>query len=268
VLSEERRGLRVYRFETLPEERFDCLVSTRIGGVSQPPYDSLNLGLRVEDDPSAVLANRRALFAAYDLSLEDSVWCKQVHKDSVRLVERSDAGAGALEEETIISDTDALITATPGIALCVTLADCVPVVIFDRRGSALGLVHAGWGGTVARIASRTVGEMREAFGSEPGELAAAIGPSIGPRSYEVGGEVIERAREVYGDRSAEILEFREGRAFFDLWRANAIDLEEAGLAAARIEIAGLSTAHALAEFYSHRLEKKTGRFIAAASLRA
>lgn len=267
MLSEERRGLRVYRFETLPKKRIDCLVSTRIGGVSEPPYDSLNLGLRVQDDPQAVLANRRALFTAYALELEDSVWCRQVHKDRVRLVDHADTGAGALEEKTIIADTDALVTATPGITLCVTLADCVPVVILDRRKPALGLAHAGWGGTVARIASQTVRAMREAFGSEPSELDAAIGPSIGPKSYEVGGEVIERAREAYDDRSAEILEFRDGRAFFDLWRANAIDLEEAGLACTRIEIAGMSTANALAEFYSHRLEKKTGRFIAAASLR-
>lgn len=153
--------------------------------------------------------------------------------------------------------------------LSVTLADCVPVLLHDARRGVLGLAHAGWGGTVSRIAARTVEVMRGRFGVDAGDLTAAIGPSIGPARYEVGEEVLGRAREAYGDRSEEFIEPlpEEGKALFNLWTANRIDLESAGVPALRIEIAGISTDDHLDDFYSHRVEGNTGRFIAAASLR-
>jgi YfiH family protein len=150
----------------------------------------------------------------------------------------------------------------------VTVADCVPVVIFDSERSVVGLAHAGWGGTVARICSRTVAVMRERFDSDPAAIAAAIGPSIGPAGYEVGEDVIERAREGYGERAGEILRpAPAGKACFDLWTANRIDLESAGVNAERIEVSGIATDVHLDEFYSHRHEGgRTGRFIAAVTL--
>jgi polyphenol oxidase len=264
---DERQGIRAYRFETLPEG-LDAFVSTRLGGVSPPPYDSLNLGLRVGDEDGKVVENRRRLFAAFELPLERSVWCRQIHADGVRVVGAEDAGRGSTEEESIVQDADALVTDVPGLPLCVTVADCVPVVVFDPERRAVGLAHAGWGGTVSRICSRTVETMRERFGSDPATLVAAIGPSIGPAGYEVGEDVIERARAGFGERAAEILAPGEaGKALFDLWAANRIDLEEAGLAAERIEVSALASEERLDEFYSHRLEgPATGRFIAVASL--
>jgi YfiH family protein len=266
---DERDGLLAYRFETLPEQ-LDALVSTRHGGVSAVPYDSLNLGLRVGDEDERVIENRRRLFAAFELPLERSVWCKQVHADRVVVVGADDAGRGCAEEETIVEETDALVTDTLDLPLCVTVADCVPVVIFDPQRHVVGLAHAGWGGTVARISSRTVAVMRERFGCEPASMVAAIGPSIGPAGYEVGEEVIARAEEAFGDRAPEILAAGDGgKALFDLWSANRIDLEEAGLAAERIEVSGIASEAQLEDFYSHRVEgARTGRFIAAVSLRA
>jgi YfiH family protein len=265
---DERDGLLAYRFESLPE-RLDAFVSTRHGGVSAAPYDSLNLGLRVGDEDELVVENRRRLLAAFGLPLERSVWCKQVHADRVVVVGEADAGRGSTEEETIVEETDALVTDTPDLPLCVTVADCVPVVIFDPRRQVVGLAHAGWGGTVARISSRTVGVMRDRFDCDPASMIAAIGPSIGPAGYEVGEEVIERARAAFGERAAEILTAADGaKALFDLWAANRIDLEEAGLAAARIEVSAIASEARLEDFYSHRVEgPRTGRFIAAVSLR-
>lgn len=256
----------MYRFETLPDE-LDAFVSTRHGGVSPPPYESLNLGLRVGDDEQKVVENRRRFLAAAGMPLERSVWCKQIHADGVTVVAEADAGRGSLEEESIVDDTDALVTNTPDLPLCVTLADCVPVVIFDRERRAVGLAHAGWGGTVARISSRTVAVMQERFGCDPAALLAAIGPSIGPARYEVGPEVVDRAREAFGARASEALApIGDGKAHLDLWRANAIDLEAAGVSPQRIEVGAISTEAHLDDFYSHRFEGVTGRFVTAVSL--
>jgi YfiH family protein len=264
VHRDERNGLRAYRFHSLA---IDALVSTRLGGVSQGRYAKLNLGLRVNDDAELVLENRRRLFGAYGLDLERSVWCKQVHRDTVTVIAVGDAGRGALSEDGIVDATDALVTDVPGLTLCVTLADCVPVVLHDARNQVVGLAHAGWGGTVHRIASRTLAAMRSGWGTEPNDVVVAIGPSIAPEDYEVGPEVIERAKAAFGEDARRVLRPRDdGKAGFDLWGANTLDLEEAGVPRERIEIAGVSTAAALDEFYSHRLERETGRFITAVTL--
>jgi YfiH family protein len=264
---EERNGLVAYRFETLPTE-LDALVSTRHGGVSPPPYASLNLGLGGADEAANVLENRQRLFGRFGIALERSVWCRQIHADRVTVVGPEDAGRGALDEGAIVDATDALVTATPGLPLCVTGADCVPVLVFDPGKQVLGLAHAGWAGTVARISSRMVAVMRERFGCDPAGMAAAIGPSIGPARYEVGAAVVARAREAFGERADEVLlPGDDTRARFDLWRANAIDLEQAGVGRDGIEVAAVSTDEHLDDFYCHRVEGETGRFITVASLR-
>jgi len=265
---EERGELVAHRFETLADG-LDALVSTRHGGVSPAPYDSLNLGLWTDDEAERVVENRRRLFAAFELPFERSVWCRQVHGDGVAAVGEADAGRGAGEEATVVPDADAMVTDAPGLPLCVKVADCVPVVVHDPERGVLGLAHAGWGGTVARVCSRAVAVMAERFGSEPRALRAAIGPSIGPAGYEVGAEVVERARAAYGERAEEILSPRAGgKALFDLWAANRIDLEEAGVAAGRIEVAALASDERLGDFYSHRREGgRTGRFALVAMLR-
>jgi YfiH family protein len=269
VRRDERNRVPVHRFETLPDDDLDALVSTRHGGSSASPYASLNLGLRVGYEEAKVLENRRRLFAAFDLPLERSVWCKQIHADGVTAVDSRDAGRGSLEEETIVQETDALVTDTPELPLCVTLADCVPVVIYDPDRRVVALAHAGWGGTVSRISSRTVEVMRSRFGCDPGSMVAAIGPSIGPARYEVGAEVIDRARAAFGESASRVLESTgEGKARFDLWTANGMDLEEAGLNRERIEFTRISTEEHLDDFYSHRVEGRTGRFIAVVSLRS
>ncbi|HVO54881.1 MAG TPA: peptidoglycan editing factor PgeF [Solirubrobacterales bacterium] len=264
---EQRGELVAYRFESLPAT-VEALVSTRRGGVSPPPHDSLNLGLWTADEAERVIENRRRLFAGFELPFERSVWCRQVHSDGVVVVGEADAGRGAADEASVVPDADAMVTDTPDLPLCVKVADCVPVVVLDPGRGVLGLAHAGWGGTVARICSATVRTMGERFGSSPADLLAAIGPSIGPAGYEVGADVISRARQAYGERAAEILTQRGEKALFDLWAANRIDLEEAGVAAGRIEVAGIASDERLEDFFSHRREDgRTGRFALVACLR-
>jgi copper oxidase (laccase) domain-containing protein len=110
-----------YRFDTLDPSALDAVVTTRLGGVSTGPYESLNLGLRVGDDAGDVIENRRRAFRTFDLDLEHSVWCKQVHADDVVIVGNDDAGRGAFSEENIVADADALVTDSVGIALSTTL---------------------------------------------------------------------------------------------------------------------------------------------------
>jgi polyphenol oxidase len=277
VRREQRQDLSVYRFERLPVNAIAQLVSTRTGGVSTGPYASLNLGLRVEDDEARVLENRRKLFDAFDLPLDRSVWCRQVHGDGVHVVASRDVepradgrrDRGGFDETTVIDATDALVTELPQVPLCVTLADCVPVVLYDAEHHAIGLAHAGWGGTVARICTRTVETMTREYGTDPTVLVGGIGPSISPTRYAVGSDVVARARDAYGDDAGRILHDSEepGKAVFDLWEANLIDLESAGVARDNVEVSGISTIDALDEFYSHRAEKPTGRLIAAVMLR-
>lgn len=272
--SDDRAGLRVYRFERLPADRVDVLVSTRKGGVSKSPYESLNLGLRVEDSSEDVIANRRRLFETYDLPLDRSLWCNQPHEDGVAVVTENEirlgvAGRhdrGAYTEDNIIAGVDALVTGLVGVPLCVTLADCVPVVLYDPEHHAVGLVHAGWRGMVKRIVSQAVERMHDSFGTDPASLVAAVGPAIAAEQFEVGQEVVAAARRAYGD--APVLEeAANGKGYFDLWEASVVDLELAGVPRDRVELAGISTADALDEFYSHRVEGQTGRVIAAVTLR-
>jgi YfiH family protein len=267
-----RASLVAYRFDSLPDDWLDAIISTRVGGTSERPYASLNLGLRVADDDSRVVENRRRFFAAYELPLESSVWCSQVHADHVTVVTRHDVAEatdrGAFVEATSIGATDALVTDLVGVPICVTLADCVPVVLYDPDHHVVGLAHAGWGGTVARIASRTVRTMVERFGTDPARLRAAIGPSIAPDRYEVGHEVIAAAQRSYGARATEILRpSTDDKALFDLWEANVIDLDSAGVRRDQVELTAISTIDRLEEFYSHRAEGTTGRFIAAVNVR-
>lgn len=268
---DERAGLRAYRFDTLPHDRLDALVSTRLGGVSEGGYASLNLGLRGSDDPARVVANRERLFSAYGLPLDRSVWCLQVHRDVVTVIEAADVAAGArgaYTEQDIIPGTDALVTDLPGVPLCVTMADCVPVVVYDAAHHAVGLAHAGWAGTVARICSRTVRAMTERYGTDPAALACAVGPSISPDRYEVGENVVARARAAYGDAPV-LRELGDGKALFDLWEANVTDLESAGVPRERVEVSGMSTIDALDEFYSFRGGgRETGRLATVVMLRA
>ncbi len=243
----------------------DAVVTTRRGGVSTGDHASLNLSLMVGDDPEAVLVNRRRAAAAIGAEAGDLIFAQQVHRPGFAVVGRADRGRGARSAADAIPGVDALITTETGPVLAVMAADCVPLVLFDPVRRVLATVHAGWGGTVRGVSSAVVGALR-GMGCNPADLVVGIGPSISPARYQVGAEVADAAKAAFGPRaSAVIRPDGTGAWTFDLWTANLIQLTEAGVPAARVEIAGLDTGPGT-PFFSHRSEAPTGRFAALARI--
>ncbi|HEX5130942.1 MAG TPA: peptidoglycan editing factor PgeF [Candidatus Krumholzibacteria bacterium] len=244
-----------------------AVVTTRRGGASTGPYATMNLGRRTADAAEAVALNRARAAALVNAPVRHLTFGKQVHRANVAVVTAVDAGIA-------FDDTDALVTRVTDTPLVILTADCAAVLLVDPKQRAVGIAHAGWRGTVARIGAATVTAMRDAFGSLPTDLLAAVGPSIGPCCYEVGGEVIDAVGAAFPDHAEELLiepdmasagSFRaavnEDRKHFDLWRANERVLLDAGVAENHIEIGGMCTACRTDLFYSHRAEQGlTGRF--------
>ena len=197
---------RIYsgHFSSFPEDIAVHGVSCRRGGVSKSPWDSLDLGLHVGDDPADVAENRRRYLAALGLDASQLVTPEQVHGEAIQRVGRSDAGRGALSYADSIAKTDALITDEPGLPLLLCFADCTPILLLDPAHRAVGIAHGGWKGTVRRIAAKTVLRMQREFGTRPENVLAAIGPSIGPCCYEVGPEVERQFQEAFSGHEAAL----------------------------------------------------------------
>jgi len=228
--------------------------TTREGGASAPPFDTLNLGRGVGDLPDAVRTNRTRVLAALGRSLTEQVEASQVHGTLVAAVDASHRGRK-------IPGVDALITRDPAVVLAMHCADCVPVLLADPVRGAVAAVHTGWRGTAAGAAPAAVGAMVEACGSRPGDLVAAIGPAIGPCCYEVDAPVVERFAP-WPWRDRVVSPSPSGRWMLDLWEANRRQLVDAGVPPGSVAVAGLCTAHHPALFFSHRRDGTTGRMAA------
>lgn len=195
---------------------------------------------------------------------------RQVHGAGVSVVTAADRGRGQPPDFDAIPNSDGLITTCPDVALGTIVADCAPILLYDPEHHALGLVHAGWRGTVAGIAARAVELMAQEFGSDPAALHAGIGPSIGACCYEVGEEVIEAwaSAGIHGWEAARVC--REPRPHFDLWTANRLALQAAGVPESQIETAGECTRCNAERYFSHRAamagERPRGRMIMVAQL--
>jgi YfiH family protein len=152
-----------------------------------------------------------------------------------------------------------MVTDRPGLALTMRFADCAPILLYDPVHHAAGIAHAGWRGTVLSAAASVVETMRAAFGTRPQDVQAGIGPSIGPDRYQVGEEVAAAVQGAFEQTEGLIRRAGDGTTYLDLWAANRLALERAGVG--QIEVAGLCTATRTDEFYSHRAESgRTGRF--------
>ncbi len=228
--------------------------TTREGGASAHPFDTLNLGRAVGDDPQAVRANRARVLETLGRSLADQVEASQVHGDRVAVVGRADRGGN-------VPDVDGLITRDPAVVLAMHCADCVPLLLVDPVRGAVAAVHTGWRGTAAGAAPAAVGAMVGTFGSRPADLLAAIGPAIGPCCYEVDALVVERFAP-WPWRDRVVSPAPSGRWMLDLWEANRRQLVDAGVPPGSVAVAGLCTAHHPALFFSHRRDGATGRMAA------
>jgi hypothetical protein len=240
-----------YQFESLAgSDGLEHAVFTRHGGVSSPPFHSLNLGGGVGDDPAAVEANRAAVFRAVNVPPEQVVTGYQVHSATVACVGREDGGR-------VLPETDGLLTREP-VALLSRFADCVPILLYDPSQRAAGLVHAGWRGTATQIAAIAVRSMAVQFGSRAQDILACIGPSIGPCCYSVREDFVEAICGAWPEARG-FLYAENGTTRADLWAMNRQQLWDAGVR--QIEVSQMCTACHRDEFFSHRGDGgRTGRF--------
>lgn len=263
-MLEKRIGaLCFWFFESFLEQEGIChFVSDRRGGFSEAPYDSLNLAFHVGDDPEKVIENRRLVARSLGIPLSNFTFAKQVHGANVKIITEEFRGRGAIEQETAIDNTDAMITAVPNICLTVLSADCVPILFYDPRKRVVGVAHAGWRGTAQLIAKKTVRMLKEEFNCQPSDILVGIGPSIGPCCYEVGEDVIFQMERVLGEGQIYIEKGPvEGKGFLNLWEANKRQILEEGIPEGNIEIAKVCTYCNAGLFFSGRYGKgKTGRF--------
>ena len=227
--------------------------STRLGGVSEGCFSSLNLSFDRGDDRAAVAENFRRMGEALGIRCEDMVLSQQTHTTNIRTVTDEDRGKGITRERDY-TDIDGLITNVPGICLVTTYADCVPLYFLDPVKKVIALSHSGWRGTVGKIGKKTVELMHEEFGSEPADILAAIGPSVCQDCYEVSADVTDRFREVF-DRSAwdELFyEKPDGKYQLDLWKANEKIFLESGIRKDHIAVTNVCTHCNSGILYSHR----------------
>ena len=225
--------------------------STRQGGVSVPPWDTLNLGLDLGDDPAAVRENHRRFFLSAGADVSRAVLSKQVHETTVRRCTSADAGKGLELERDYTAD--ALITNEPNLPLTVFSADCSVILLHDPVQQAIGAVHAGWRGCAAGILEKTVQAMAESFDSRPENLLAAIGPCIGQCCFETDHDVADAMIAALGaEDSAPYLERRGIKWHVDLAGLNRQWLLRAGLTPEHIDVCGICTACHPEWFWSHR----------------
>ncbi len=280
--------------QAAPLAKLDWLThgfSTRGGGTSTLPGRSssgvrgkaLNLGATEWDKQRSVEENRRRWMAALGAQEMQLITLRQIHSDIVQLI-------SARPETT--SQGDALITAAPGSLLAIQTADCIPILLADPRHRAVAAIHAGWRGTVARIAAKTLGRMQMEFGTRPDEVVAAIGPGISRCCYEVGPDVVKD----FAAKFPEARSWFEGpfdalasgedpnplpwltmmppgheapppRCMLDLKAANVSILAEAGVPRKNIVVSELCTSCRGDLFFSYRREKATGRMMSVIGIR-
>ncbi len=256
----EQNDIRYYTFDIFPDSVIHGVVSRR-GGVSPAPWDSLNVGGTVGDEIPRIHENRARTFRALrrDIDSLHDVW--QVHSADVVY---ADAPRDPSRE---LTQADILFTDRPEVTLYMRFADCVPILLYDPRKKVVGIAHAGWLGTVRATARLAVEAMMSRYGSKPKNILAAIGPSIGPDHYQIGPDVALQIQQAFGSQAENLLKTRKRQTYLDLWKANEIQLRNAGVE--KIEGAEICTACHLEDWFSHRGEKgNTGRFGALIGLRA
>lgn len=246
-------GLRVHQFKSFAGHGVAHGVFARQGGVSPAPYASLNMSVSTGDSRKNVLANRSQAFRALGRDPDSLADLWQVHSADVVVADSPNG------ERAHLGQADTLITDQPNVTLFLRFADCVPILLLDPLRRAIGVVHAGWRGTLKKAVGAAVAAMSQRYGSRPGDILAGIGPSIGPCHYAVGPEVVEQVRQAFGAAADALLPPNFAGYHLDLWAANEAALRQAGVE--QIEVAAVCTYCHSDDFFSHRAQgARTGRF--------
>ena len=232
--------------------RLAAAFTTRTGGVSSGPFESLNLSWSRGDDKACVEENRARLANA--LGGVELVFANQVHGRTVLKVDAKPEGVWSAGEG------DALMTDQPGLALCAQTADCTPILLFDPGRPAVAAIHSGWRGTVQQIATATLDAMAQAYGTQARHVHAAIGPSISKANYRVGPEVLEQFEALFGEFDEGLIGPKddEGGAGLDVAEACRRQLIQAGIPEAQVEMIRGCTFAERARFFSSRRAARDG----------
>ncbi len=235
------------------------IVSTRVGGISENPFKSLNLSFYVGDRTSNVINNREKLCNLLKIDLKSLVTCKQVHGTNIEIVDRRQKGRGVKNADDAIENTDGLITNVPNLFLFMTSADCAIVSFYEPNKKIIGIAHSGWKGTADKINKKMVEKMKREFNCNPESIIVGISPSIGPCCYKFDRKRIIKFKQY--DKEKIFIKKPNETIHFNIWETIKIQLIESGILENNIELSGLCTACNKKYFYSHFSENgNTGRF--------
>ena len=225
--------------------------TTRFGGVSEGHLASMNIGPSRGDSPENLLKNYEILGNAIGFDPKNAVLTKQTHTDIIRVVTKEDAGTGLYKPA--FPPCDGLVTNTPGLALVVFTADCTPILFFDPVTGAVGAAHAGWRGTAADIAGKTVRAMVSVFGCDAANIRAAIGPNIGQCCFQTDMDVPQGMIDAFGEDANPYIRSENEKYYVNLKEINALALRRAGVG--HIEISTACTMCEHTRFWSHRFTR-------------
>ncbi len=226
------------------EDELFFAITSRYGGVSETPYDSLNLALHVGDNPLKVLENRTLIAKKYDFYIENLIYMDQVHGCNVQVIK--DCSVNKIE------NCDATITNIKNIPLMVMVADCVPILFFDKVKKVIAVAHAGRNGTLKEIAKKTILKMESEFNSYTDDILIYLGSSIGQCCYKVGEEIANIVDLRY-------IQKRDGEFYLDILNMNIHQMKSVGIKEKNIQTQGICTC-CDKDYYSYRREGTTGRF--------
>jgi YfiH family protein len=239
----------------------------RNGGASMGNYASFNMSPFSGDDPVNVTRNRLTLCVQLGIGFEKLIIPFQTHGTEIIEIDNSFLKLPERKKTQLLYGIDGLITRLPGVCIGITTADCVPLIFFDPQKQVIAVAHAGWRGTCARIGKKTILSMVEKFGCNPANILVVIGPSISPKVYEVGKEVVDKFEQSGFDNSV-LVTIRNQSFYLDLWMANRLTLEEAGVLPENIETSGICTFTEHERFFSaRRLGIKSGRILSGIMLK-
>jgi hypothetical protein len=262
----ESTAIPLLRWDDASALGVDVAVTTRRGGRSAAPYDTLNLGLHVGDDPAVVVENRARAAARFGVALDDLVFARQTHGATPTVVGAADRGRGTRSEDDALLDTDILVTTSPRVTLAILVADCLPLALVDPGAGVLAAVHAGWRGTAAGAVSSALRSMQE-LGADVGRVHAYLGPAVSPERYQVAEEVrqaLARAVDPATLHEAVAQPDGPGHWLVDLVAANRQQLVACGVRDAHVVDCGFTTADAAC--FSDRAQRPCGRFALLARL--
>lgn len=231
-------------------------VSTRLGGVSEGIYASMNLGFSTGDEKEKIAENYRRFAAAIGTDIDKMVCSQQTHTTNLRVCKKEDMGKGVIIERDY-TDVDGLITNIPGLCLVTFYADCVPLMFVDPVKRVIASSHSGWRGTVGRMGEVTIRKMQETFGCCPDDILAAIGPSICQDCYEVSEDVIAEFRKSFSEHQWEEIYYKKenGKYQLNLWKANEYMLLDAGIRREHLAVTNVCTCCNSELLFSHRASK-------------